>query len=300
MKKEMNFLLISIFICLFLIGGIFASVIEAEQRLSFGHILNIESITITPENVIPGQASLVEISVRNTGKESLFDFRSEIELPDGLSFVETPSKVKISSLSPGQTANLKYNVLAHPSLSDGFYDLNITFDYISHVGTQRTETQKIGIPVRGNLNIFAKIETSEIYNGNDIGEITITFINNDLGDIKFLTVELLDSEDYKIISSPKEYVGDLDSDDFEAVDFRIKLETRKKEINFPVKIDYRDSLNNPYSQEMNVVFNKNTSKELGIDGTSTTGIVIAIVLIGVLGYLYYRKKKGKKKSKDYK
>tara|TARA_Y100000034_G_C6894737_1_gene412314 strand:- start:1895 stop:2812 length:918 start_codon:yes stop_codon:yes gene_type:complete len=299
-KKRDKVLLISICVFLVVIANVMAlnqlEVNERNSKLNFGHVLQIKNIETEPENLAPGQVGVLKITLQNTASFSILDIRTKLQLPAEFSFFNDVSERKIPELTSDQVGLIDYNIIALPGSSEGVYNADLVIDYLNKIGNERQDNNTLGIIIKSEPKIFAKIDSTEIYQGNEIGEISINFINNDLGDIKFLTVELLESEDYKIISSNKEYIGDLDSDDFESVDFRLKVESRKKQIDLPLKIDYRDALNNPYSQELSVVFNKNTSAELGIDTGSKTGIILAVVLVGVLGWLYYKRRKKKKKK----
>jgi len=183
-----------------------------------------------------------------------------------------------------------------PNIGEGVYTPGITVEYVNHIGEERQDVGEIGLAVKGAPKIFAKIDSTEIHSKNKIGEVSITFVNNDIADLKFLTVELLESEDYKIINSNKEYVGDLDSDDFESVDFRLKIETRKDKLPLPLKLTYTDALNNKKIEEIETTLTIFSAKELGLESGNSAGIFITIIIVGGVGYWYYKKRKKKKKK----
>jgi hypothetical protein len=148
-------------------------------------------------------------------------------------------------------------------------------------------------------NLFVKIDSSELYRGNGIGDVTITFVNNNVADIKFLTVELQESEDYDIVSTSRMYIGDLDSDDFESVDFTLKLLSEKDYIALPLKIQYKDALNNDYSESVSVDLRVRSAEELGKKSNNTWIIVVIAVAILVVIYLIFKSfRKRKEYAKD--
>jgi hypothetical protein len=274
---------------------------ERENRLNFGHIIYITSLYTDPSEIIPGNPSKLRMNIENTGNQFVNDIRIQVDFEDGISFLNDLNNRKISRLNSGESKNIEFNIIAVPGTSEGVYEADITVDYVSHIGDERQDNNTLGIIVKSEPKIFAKIDDSEIHQKKDLGEITITFVNNDVGDIKFLTIELLNSEDLKTISSNKEYIGDLDSDDFESVDFRIKANVKKEEIIVPLKIDYRDSLNNAYSQKIELIMPIRSAKELGLEAGSRAGIISAVILVIILGYLYYKyRKKKKRKRKEAK
>jgi len=151
--------------------------------------------------------------------------------------------------------------------------------------------------VKSPPKLFANVDSSELYIGNGIGKVSIEFVNNGLSDIKFLTVELGDSVDYDIVESNKKYIGDLDSDDFESIDYRLKLTSEKREILLPLHITYKDSLNNDYSETLELELKIRTAEELGRESSNTLTIVVVLIVIIIIVYIIYRKYKKKKRKR---
>jgi len=299
-----KFIYFSILICILFLSLVIAESvselsIERQNRLVFGHVIVIENVNTSPQNIIPGKVGNLNLQITNTGSTTASDVRLQINLPDELLFFEDISKRKIAKLYAGESQKLSYNIIALPTASEGIYESSITIDYISHIGSERQDNDTFGIIIKSEPKLFSFIESSEIYKGNDIGSITIKFVNNGIADIKFLTVELQDSEEYKILEDNKEYIGDLDSDDFESVSFRVKVDEKKDKIVFPLKISYKDSLNNNYEEQFGVNLEILKAKEAGIDTNGTIIIVLVVFLAAGAGYYYYKKYK-KKKAREAK
>jgi len=265
------------------------------------HAIRIQEISSVPDYIAPGENAIVKIRIENSAKLHLDDVRIKLALPADFSFLDDVNQVKISRLESKESKNISFNVISSPSINEGIYDASLIVNYVSYLGTNyanvgedQQDNYTLGLIVKGTPEIFAQIEKSGIYRGNDVGVVTIKFVNNGVGDAKFLTVELLESEGYEIISSNKDYIGDLDSDDFESVDFRIKV-NKERTTDLLLKITYKDSLNKDYSKEFKLPLEIREAKELGIktNGTSTT--IIVIIIIAVIGYLIYKKYKKKKK-----
>lgn len=301
MKKEMKFLtLFSIIISIFLIVQVSSLTTEQyEARLNFGHIIFIKNISTSPETLVPGEISFLKMIIENTGKEFVNDVRITFNSTDEILLVNDISVKKIARLESGESKEIIFNIIVLPNIGEGIYKPKIIVNYVNHVGEERQDIGEIGLAVKGSPVIFAKVDNTDLHTKNKIGEVTITFINNEVADMKFLTVELLESEDYKIISSSKEYVGDLDSDDFESVDFRLSIKTKKDKINLPLKITYTDALNNKKSENIETTLTLFSAKELGIaTGNSKLSIFSTLILLGILIY-FFRKYKKKKKEKRY-
>jgi hypothetical protein len=302
MKKEMKILgIFSILILVLVITQISALDNVKERRIEFGHVMIIEEIKMGPEFIAPGESGTINIRIRNNANEELTDVRVELNLPDEIKFLNSVSTKKIGKIYSNEVVDLTFEVISMPESDEGMYNATIVVDYLNHIGDERQDNDEFGILViKSEPKIFIKIDSTEIYEGSDMGEVSLTFVNNNLANLKFLTVELLESENYKILSANKEYVGDLDSDDFESVDFRLSVEN-KKVIPLKLKLSYMDALNNKYEEEMEVELNIMSASELGIKKNGSSGILLFIVILGIAGYYFYKRyKKKKKKEAKYK
>lgn len=293
---------IPIIFVMFFMSLVSATYIEDNRTISnMDHAVRIQEISSVPDYIIPGGDAIIKIGIKNSAKLHLDDVRIKLVLPGEFSFLDDVNQVKISRLESESSKNISFNIISSPGISEGIYDASLIVDYVSYfgvnfdnVGEDKQDNYTFGLVVKGTPNLFAQIEKSEIYRGNDVGVVTIKFVNNGVGNAKFLTTELLESENYEIISGNKDYIGDLDSDDFESVDFRIKLD-KERTTDLLLKITYRDSLNENYSKEFRLPLEVREAKELGIKTNGTSKIVIVIIVIAIIGYLVYRKYKKKKK-----
>jgi hypothetical protein len=302
MKKEMKILgLLSILVLFLVIAQVSALDDDRERRINFGHVMIIEKIEMSPEYIAPGESGIITVTLRNNANEELTDVRVQLDLPEELKFLNSVSKSKVGKIYSGEIVDLTFDVISTPDANEGMYNSTITVDYVNHIGDERQDSDGFGVLViKSEPKIFAKIDSSEIYKGSDTGEVTITFVNNHLANLKFLTVELLDSEEYKIISANKEYVGDLDSDDFESVDFRLKIDNEKM-IPLKLKLSYMDALNKEYSEDMVIDFNVMSASELGVSSNGTSRSIFGVIILGIVGYYFYKRyKKKKKKESKYK
>ncbi len=268
--------------------------LDRQQRLNFGHVLIIENISTSPPELIPGQPGKLRLTVRNNGNFQLNDIRVQIDLPSKISFLNDVSKRKIPTLASLEREELEYDVVVLPGSSEGISNANITTDYLNHIGDERQDIDTFGIAIKSVPKFYVFLDESTIYQGKYLGEVTITFINNDIGDAKFLTVELQENSDYEIIPPSREYIGDLDSDDFESAEFKINVKSREKAVVLPLKVNYKDTFNNEYSEDMNAYLYIKTPAEAGIKSNITTIIVVILLILGIVGYIFYRKYKKKK------
>ena len=222
-----------IILAVFLIAGVNALNIDNQERLNFGHVVIVSELSTEPSTIEPGVPAEFSAVISNEGSEFVNDIRAELKLPAEIGFFNDVSQKKIFKLLSGESGKVKFNLIALPGITEGVYIANLSVDYVNYIGEERSDEYKMSIIVKSKPKMFVQIEESEIYKGNNLGEITVKFVNNDVADIKFLTVELMDSEEYEILSAKKVYVGDLDSDDFESVSYRIKTKKKSGEVFIP-------------------------------------------------------------------
>ncbi|MFA5856667.1 MAG: hypothetical protein WC867_04865 [Candidatus Pacearchaeota archaeon] len=266
--------------------------IQNQNRLNFGHVLLVKEIYTEPSTLIQGSPSLYKISLYNTGANSLRDIRAILSLPNEIAYYNDVSEERYPIVSPGGNFILNYNIVSLPKTSDGIYEGSLYISYVNQIGEIKEDNYSVSFIVKGEPKVFMQIESSELYQGNNLGEISVKFVNNDLADIRFLTVQLGESQDYEILSNSKDYIGDLDSDDFQTSTFKIKTKDKLNVINLPIKISYKDSLNQDYNKEETLVYILRTPKDVGINSNNTlllSAIVLGVVFI--ILYYFYRKRK---------
>ncbi|MBR9705855.1 hypothetical protein GOV14_02355 [Candidatus Pacearchaeota archaeon] len=297
MKKV---ILSSMIVCLFLVSFVLAAdevTLDRSQRLNFGHVMQIKDIEFDPPQLVPGQIGRIMLKIKNNGNFNIKDVRVQLGLPAQAAFLNDISKRKIPTIAAGGTIDLSYQIIILPTATESIYNVTITTDYLNHIGDERQDVDYFGLPIKGSPQIYAIIEDTEIHQGKLNGEVTITFVNNEVADLKFLTVELQETEDYSVISNSKEYIGDLDSDDFESADFHIQVNKKKGDIILPVRATYKDAFNNEFSEELKPILSLRTKKELGIAKSNTGTITTVVIILLIIGYYFYRRYKKKKKGK---
>tara|TARA_Y100000310_G_scaffold336884_1_gene422568 strand:- start:11232 stop:12086 length:855 start_codon:yes stop_codon:yes gene_type:complete len=147
------------------------------------------------------------------------------------------------------------------------------------------------------INLKAYVRSSELITSGNKGAITLELANAGESDIKFLELELLPSQDYKLLSTSNYvYLGDLDSDDTESEDFEIYVNKEISTVHLPIKVEYevRDTnYKKTYNLELNLLTEKEATK-LGLikkNNLNTILITIAVILIGIYTYRKIKKRK---------
>ena len=312
MRGGIFLLLVSLIVSIMVLTGIVsvsALYIQDDDFFGAGHSIKIKNVSVVPENLIPGKEGVLKIIIENGAKLAVEDLRIQLNLPPEIKFFGDVSSVKLSRLDSKETQEIEFRIITSPTAKEVIYESNLLIDYVNYFGTtfenlgeNRQDNYTLGLIIKSEPVIFVEIDDSSIYRKrfnriNNIGEVSIKFVNNGLADIKFLTVVMESTSDYEVISSSKKYIGDLDSDDFDLLDFNLKIKEVRNEYNIPIVIDFKDSLNNDYQKRIDLNLKVRTAKELGIDSNGTFYYVLTFVIIFGIGYYIYISYLNKKKNK---
>jgi uncharacterized membrane protein len=136
------------------------------------------------------------------------------------------------------------------------------------------------------------------------GTITIEVANAGNTDLKYLELTLLDSEDYKLITTRNYfYLGNLASDDTQSEDINIFINDDADIAHIPIQLKYSDANNQNFQQTFDLeieTYSSGEMKKFGLVQRSSGGIYIFIILLiigGIFGYRYYKKKNSNKNPK---
>ncbi|MFC1752660.1 COG1361 S-layer family protein [Thermoproteota archaeon] len=283
--------------------------------------LSIESVTTTPEKMAPGNPAKLDITIKNLADSYMTDitFKLDLTFTQYLDYVTTitdtamyyealpfaplnsSTEQRISQIAPGKTATITYDLMTYPDATSRVYKVPIIMTFYDEVEEQYIKNDVIGIVVGDEPEMDVVLESSDVYSKNTAGAISIKFVNRGITDIKFLNVKLQSSEEYEITSADLDYVGNVDSDDYESADFDIFLkEPATDKVKLPISVMYKDSNNNDYSKDVELELKLLSEKERGVEKKSSMGLIIFVVIIIVVGWLLYKRWEKKKKNQGKK
>lgn len=296
MKKRNLYIILFFVSLILLVSLVYAQDLEPlrEQRLKYGPSLYITNIHTHPDELSPGSDAIISFKMENVAPNPLRDIIMQLELPSQLA-PEDVSKEKIRTLEGLTTIEKNFSIVVLPNSKEGIYKIPFVVNYINEIGNSYTENNTMSIRISAQPRIFTELTSSDIYAGNLMGKVNIKIANKGVGDLKFLVIEMLPSNDYEIIGSSKDYVGVLNSDEDETADFKLKVNEAKKDISLKMKIDYTDANNKEYTDNIEIPLKVINQQEAGIKQNNNT--IVILIIIGVLiVYLIYRKIRKKTKK----
>ncbi|MDK2849676.1 MAG: hypothetical protein PWP03_232 [Candidatus Woesearchaeota archaeon] len=253
--------------------------------------VDIKDIETQPEEIVPGKEFKLKVYLSNSDKSAIRNLKVSLDL-DNLPFspLKSSNSKTFDLLEANEQVAAEFNLIADASTSPGVYKIPLTLQYEDVLGNTFTSTQLIGVllndvldnniePIIGNANLLLNKES----------DIDIKFVNKGLSDVKSLIVELLDSPDYDIVGSNKEYIGSIKGDDYDSADFTI-VPKKSGKITLKIKYQYLNSMNDFFEKETTLIVTSNDN--INDSKSSSVGkIILAIVTIAVVVFAYFKWKK---------
>ncbi|MBI2208408.1 hypothetical protein HYU50_02835 [Candidatus Woesearchaeota archaeon] len=264
-------------------------------------VLSVNSVSIGEKILQPGASNTVKIMVSNEADSALKDIKARLEL-GGLPFIPLGStnEKSIYKIDSMESYEFDFEILANPEAASGAYQVPLKITYSDELGKPYSKNSTIGLIVGARPDISVTLDATEVYETKKPGEIVIKVVNKGVTDIKFANVKLMPSKDYRILSNDEDYLGNIDSDDYETAEFKIYVENKKdKKVILPISIEYMDANNNEYKTDMNIempLYSASEAKKLGLAaGNGKIGFFIVVLIVAAGLFAYRRWKRSRKK-----
>ncbi len=231
-------------------------------------ILGISSVE-TPESFSAGGLGNVDVALRNFGKAAVKDVRVRIDL-DNVPFAPagTSNEKVIDSIPAGSEASAGFSLIADTDAKAAYYKARITLDYIDDSGTAHIRNSTIGLFVYNEPKFALALKEAKVFTPNSNGEVVLSVSNTGPADIRFMTLELVETPEYRVVSSPSVYVGNLEADDFETASFDIRTgNVRPGSVSLNARLSYSDNLNREIVRNEVVklqLYSKSDAKRFGL------------------------------------
>lgn len=287
--------------------------------------LSISQVNTQPTEILPGEDAKVSITLENMAAT----FLKNIALRLDLSFSTLDDLMGTSATAASQSELLQlpfaplnsateksikllegsskhtftYDIIAYPSAQAGIYKVPIQVKYLDELNNQYVINDVITLMVKPAPILSLRLDSSDIKTAGQKGSVVVSFVNKGKSNILFVDSELQDSEQFELLSAKEMYIGNIDSDDYETVEYEIRLNSDVSDhFTLPIKVSYEDELGQELSATHNVkvrVYSSEESKDLGINGEKSVSpvvITIIIVVAGILLYLIIKKVRSRKKK----
>jgi hypothetical protein len=263
-------------------------------------ILAVDEISVDRDVLEPGTSGNVRIMVSNKADSVLKDIKARIGLNDiPIVPLGSTNEKSVYQIDSKESYEFVFEFLADPEAESGVYKVPLELSYSDDLGKGYIKNGTIGLVVGAKPDISITLDDTEIYQRGKTGDVVVKVVNKGVTDLKFVNMELLPNENYRILSTDEVYLGNIDSDDFETADFNLFVEKKSKSpVTIPLILEYKDANNNNYKERIDLelgLYSSSEAKKFGLEeGNGIVGIFIVIIIV-VGGVYYYRRRIRKKK-----
>ena len=268
-------------------------------------ILSVEKFNTVPEVVAPGSKAQLMMILNNQANSILKDIKVVLDLGSSgneatpFAPVGSTNEKVISIINAKESVPLEFDVVVDSNAKSQVYKVPLRLQYSDILNKNYSKTLTVAMIVGGEPDISVYIDSTTLYTAGKTGEVTVKLVNKGLTDIKFLNVNLEKAQGYKVLSPLSVYIGNIDSDDYETVDFKVNADkTSKDKIVLPLSIEYKDANNQDYKKKVNLelaIYTESEAKRLGlVKGGSASSYIIVIIVAVVLFFAYRFWKRRKK------
>jgi len=282
--------------------------------VSLTSALVINAVSTSPSEIAPGENSFISIEIENNGnsdieevsvslifKEVFRDALGNVVASNELPFApyDSASEVSFDEIRENKEETAEFKIKALSDAESGTYKIPVEIKYTENE-IEKMKTSLISLSVNAKPIIGASLEDGLLLKGQE-NTIAIKIVNKGLSNVKFLEVEIGKGSYYTLLSQKSVYIGDIDSDDFDVAEFKMLFkETSPSIVNLPVKVIYKDALNNEYTEEFNLearVYTQDEAIKLGLLKKSNTMTYVIVIIVLIIIWITYRRIKKRRKLK---
>jgi hypothetical protein len=270
--------------------------------LSLVSALSIVNVESNPEEIMPGETARVSIKIENTLGQDITNLNVKLDLSE-MPFAPYQSSAErfLDELDQDDDETFEFEVIALASTDTGIYKVPVIMEYLDENETEQTKQGLISLVVNSEveLNIFS--EDAVLIRGKE-NTFSIKIVNSGLSNIGFAYLEVSNVIGIKFISETEQYIGDIDSNDFDSVEFKAYINpSSPSPITIPVTLKYRDATNKEFTEQKEItlnVYSLKEAQEMGLVSKPnyTAFFGIGGIVVVFVGYKILKKRKLKKRK----
>jgi hypothetical protein len=215
--------------------------------------VTLSVVETEPRELVPGMQGFIKIGLTNFARLTMRNLKITLNTSaDTFSGYEESAEKYISTIAPGDTVYETFRVIVSGTAASKVHETPIKLEYEDEIGTKYSRTVTVGLVINDPPQYLMNIEESTIFYKQQNGNVVFSISNIGTSNMKFAVLELLPAPDgeYEILSAPKVYVGNLESDDFETVTYKVHINGVKEAVPFNLLFRYKDNFNNIYNDDV--------------------------------------------------
>ncbi|MFH1209659.1 MAG: hypothetical protein V1663_02630 [archaeon] len=249
-------------------------------------------ITSEPERIVPGEPAKINVKIQNTQNSLMRDINVKIDF-SGMPFTPLNSinEKKINKLSADEFEILTFDIITDADAVPKPYKISLIVNFYDSGDHLNSRNYTMGLLIESIPEIQVDLEETKVYKEGDKGKITVSVSNIGPSSLKFLSLQLKESDKYDIISNPRVYLGNLNSDDYETAEFDI-YSKNSQDIELELLVTYK----NAYNEEFNKIetlklpmYSKSKALAYGlVTQKSSSFMILVYILIVIFLYAVYK------------
>ncbi|MFT4326695.1 MAG: COG1361 S-layer family protein [Candidatus Woesearchaeota archaeon] len=249
----------------------------------------LEITQVAAENLVQGKPETIGLTITNPSDSTLRSVTARLILDD-VPFAPHDSATSryVSNLGSQDSALFRFRLVALPNAVSGMYRVPIEIEYFDSLNEKVFRTEMITLSIGATPDVRMLAQALDFTADQNRGTIRVEFVNRGLTDVKFLDLELLETEDYEVLSRRQVYIGSVDSDDFDTAEFTIARKSEATEFDVHVAFSYMDSSNNPYQDTMQLPVRLHAAQSNGGFG------IWIIVIVLIAGFIFWKRRAKKR------
>lgn len=275
--------------------------------LTFISAISVTDVSSSPSEVSPGETVKVTLEIENIFTYDVSNLNVKLDLSEAnvpFAPYQSSSEKFLDELESGENEDFEFKLIVLPNTPTGIYKIPVEINYTYGTANETGEkTELISITVNSEPELKVSLDDSSVLVRGQENTFSIKIVNFGLSDVKFVYIGINETSKMKIFSEKEQYIGDIDSDDFDSVKYTVYFEAdAPNSISLPVTLKFRDSTNREFSETKYLTLKTYSLKEAQALGLikKPNFIVYTILFVLVVGYIVYRILKKRKLKKDRK
>ena len=259
--------------------------------------LEVSKVTLDPERIDQGSVAKMFLSLNNPTGAVMSDVTVSLGLPNEISPVGETNVKKIKQVDPGESVRISFNLMADSKAEAGAYKVPLEISFSDSQGTSYFRNETLGILVGSSPELQVGLEDQDVFTSGKKGVVVVSVSNVGPSEVRFLSLEVLESKDFEVLSPKNVYLGDLGSDDFETAQFDIYFNDVGTS-SIPVRLEYKDAFNTPVSEEVDIpiqIYSSRVASRFGLikrsNGPVTILLYVLLALFVIQWYKAWRREK---------
>lgn len=249
-------------------------------------IVSIDDITVDPARPSPGNVIDVTVHLANEADSIIDDIKVALDLDETpFSVVDSTALKSIRRLVRDQEEAVQYKLAVDAEAESKVHQIPLTISYSDKSNQRKELDTSFGIIVDARPEYLVNVEDSQVATPQSSGEVILSVSNIAPAQMYYVTMELLASEQYKVLSNEQTYLGNLEPDDFETGEYNIFVTSVEDDIvTLKTKITYRDEYNTFFEDEIDVpmkVFSSGAAARYGLVNAQGGGFVSLLFSLAI-------------------